>query len=111
MARHRPAPLTLHVEIETWPLAEPFRITGHTMVEIEVIVITLERHGCSGRAEAAGVYYRGDRAASMAAQIERSRAMIEGGVDHESLRGRSEEHTSELQSRENLVCRLRLEKT
>src|SRR5690606_39565999 len=25
--------------------------------------------------------------------------------------GRSEEHTSELQSRENLVCRLRLEKT
>lgn len=87
MARHRPAPLTLHVEIETWPLAEPFRITGHTMVEIEVIVVTLERHGCSGRAEAAGVYYRGDRAASMAAQIERSRAMIEGGVDHESLRG------------------------
>src|SRR5690606_42117680 len=27
-----------------------------------------------------------------------------------SLRGRSEEHTSELQSRENLVCRLLLEK-
>src|SRR5690606_39478085 len=28
----------------------------------------------------------------------------------ESARGRSEEHTSELQSRENLVCRLLLEK-
>src|SRR5690606_40728102 len=28
----------------------------------------------------------------------------------EQLRGRSEEHTSELQSRENLVCRLLLEK-
>src|SRR5436309_11964424 len=27
-----------------------------------------------------------------------------------SLKGRSEEHTSELQSRENLVCRLLLEK-
>src|SRR5436309_9178655 len=27
-----------------------------------------------------------------------------------SMRGRSEEHTSELQSRENLVCRLLLEK-
>src|SRR5690606_41440226 len=29
---------------------------------------------------------------------------------NEYLRGRSEEHTSELQSRENLVCRLLLEK-
>src|SRR5690606_40999354 len=29
---------------------------------------------------------------------------------HESDQGRSEEHTSELQSRENLVCRLLLEK-
>src|SRR5690606_41088174 len=29
---------------------------------------------------------------------------------HQSLRTRSEEHTSELQSRENLVCRLLLEK-
>src|SRR5947209_14829911 len=31
-------------------------------------------------------------------------------VDPESLRGRSEEHTSELQSRQYLVCRLLLEK-
>src|SRR5690606_41993923 len=29
---------------------------------------------------------------------------------YEAMRGRSEEHTSELQSRENLVCRLLLEK-
>src|SRR5436309_8560196 len=32
-----------------------------------------------------------------------------GGVRH-GIRQRSEEHTSELQSRENLVCRLLLEK-
>src|SRR5690606_41015259 len=32
------------------------------------------------------------------------------GADHERDRHRSEEHTSELQSRENLVCRLLLEK-
>ena len=31
-------------------------------------------------------------------------------LDRRSSRGRSEEHTSELQSRENLVCRLLLEK-
>src|SRR5690606_42115734 len=39
-------------------------------------------------------------------------ATLEGGValtqcaEHPSTRNRSEEHTSELQSRENLVCRL-----
>src|SRR5690606_39527727 len=36
-------------------------------------------------------------------------ALIEGYVTFERMR-RSEEHTSELQSRENLVCRLLLEK-
>src|SRR5436309_6348699 len=36
---------------------------------------------------------------------------VEGYVRYEDLEGpRSEEHTSELQSRENLVCRLLLEK-
>src|SRR5690606_41224792 len=41
---------------------------------------------------------------------------LRGGLDrrveaqHLRQRGRSEEHTSELQSRENLVCRLLLEK-
>src|SRR5690606_11671818 len=33
-----------------------------------------------------------------------------GGLSSSTLMGRSEEHTSELQSRENLVCRLLLEK-
>src|SRR5690606_40761854 len=33
-----------------------------------------------------------------------------GGVDRLEVQDRSEEHTSELQSRENLVCRLLLEK-
>src|SRR5690606_40581600 len=34
----------------------------------------------------------------------------DGHVDFVTANGRSEEHTSELQSRENLVCRLLLEK-
>src|SRR5690606_41934492 len=38
----------------------------------------------------------------------RARAAVDRGV--EPARLRSEEHTSELQSRENLVCRLLLEK-
>src|SRR5690606_39808996 len=43
---------------------------------------------------------------------QRIRALKEAGLDHIQLSfQRSEEHTSELQSRENLVCRLLLEKT
>src|SRR5215475_15451379 len=38
------------------------------------------------------------------------RARRQGARSHQALRRRSEEHTSELQSRENLVCRLLLEK-
>src|SRR5690606_41821925 len=37
-------------------------------------------------------------------------ALLELGLDALAILGRSEEHTSELQSRENLVCRLLLEK-
>src|SRR2546427_3691421 len=37
-------------------------------------------------------------------------ACCTGGPSHDQLRNRSEEHTSELQSQSNLVCRLLLEK-
>src|SRR3712207_8611386 len=44
-------------------------------------------------------------------QISRERRQLEGeGLEIERLTGRSEEHTSELQSRQYLVCRLLLEK-
>src|SRR5690606_41746036 len=39
-----------------------------------------------------------------------SPALLHPGRRARPLRGRSEEHTSELQSRENIVCRLLLEK-
>src|SRR5207302_10375925 len=39
-----------------------------------------------------------------------SMALFAGAIAVAEQRGRSEEHTSELQSRENLVCRLLLEK-
>src|SRR2546427_10212628 len=43
---------------------------------------------------------------------EARRAEVAGGADHDAAagEGRSEEHTSELQSQSNLVCRLLLEK-
>src|SRR5690606_41115936 len=44
------------------------------------------------------------------APLRRLPVLVESGQTPERFRVRSEEHTSELQSRENLVCRLLLEK-
>lgn len=74
------APLLLEAAIEEWPLKEPFRITGHTWESIEVLVISLEKDGRSGRGEAAGVYYRQDRPAAMIRQIEALRPTLESGI-------------------------------
>jgi len=51
-------PLTLHTEIEQWPLKAPFRITGYTWREIDVLLVSLRREGLIGSGEAAGVYYK-----------------------------------------------------
>src|SRR2546430_12383078 len=56
-------------------------------------------------------YYAGSLVADIAAAMGHRPTRIEAiGVPHEVLSHRSEEHTSELQSQSNLVCRLLLEK-
>jgi L-Ala-D/L-Glu epimerase len=78
--------LVLRVATEKFPLREPFHITGHTIVNAEVITVELEKGGRIGRGEAAGVYYRRfDDVASNAIQIEAMRPRIEAGIDRESL--------------------------
>ena len=79
------APLHMEVEVEQWPLKVPFHITGYSMLAINAVVVTLRRDGFVGRAEAAGVYYRGDDVASMVQTLEGSRAAIEAGIDRSAL--------------------------
>jgi L-alanine-DL-glutamate epimerase-like enolase superfamily enzyme len=77
----------LHIDIERWPLKVPFRITGHTFTESEVIIVTLTEGGASGRGEAAGVYYRGESPQIMTRQLEAVRPLVErGGITREALR-------------------------
>jgi L-alanine-DL-glutamate epimerase-like enolase superfamily enzyme len=78
-------PLKLRVEIEQWPIKSPFRITGHTFTSSDVVTVSLESQGHTGRGEACGVYYRNDDVTGMAKQIENVRASIEAGVDRASL--------------------------
>jgi L-alanine-DL-glutamate epimerase-like enolase superfamily enzyme len=78
-------PLTLRTELEKWPLRIPFRITGYTWEYIKVVLVSLEKDGQVGRGEAAGVYYRNDKPASMLTQIETLRSTIEAGISREAL--------------------------
>ena len=77
---------TLQVAVENWPLRVPFRISGSTVLNLDVVVVTLAQHGHSGRGEAAGVDYRkDDDIPTMMHQIEAIRTSIEAGSDRETL--------------------------
>jgi L-alanine-DL-glutamate epimerase-like enolase superfamily enzyme len=78
--------LKLRISVEKFPLKQPFRITGYTMVDTEVLTVELERDGHIGRGEASGVYYREfDDVRSNVRQIEAVRRRIEVGVNRQLL--------------------------
>jgi L-alanine-DL-glutamate epimerase-like enolase superfamily enzyme len=77
--------MRLTVEIEKWPLKMPVRITGYTFVELELVVVSLNSGGYTGRGEAAGVYYHNENATSVTQQIESVRAAVEEGLTREKL--------------------------
>ena len=79
-------PLSLDVAIERLGFAAPFRISGYVFDHQDVIVVTLSVGEHVGRGEASGVYYRGETADVMAAQVEATRALIEQGVSRAMLR-------------------------
>lgn len=77
--------IELSLNLETWPLASPLSITGHTFTELPVLVVSLRQDGFTGRGEAAGVYYRDDTPVRMAERIVQVRDRIEEGINRESL--------------------------
>src|SRR2546427_12964685 len=64
-------------------------------------------HGGPARADPRGL---GHRIPRWTDQLRHQQQAVEHGPLLQGVRGRSEEHTSELQSQSNLVCRLLLEK-
>jgi L-Ala-D/L-Glu epimerase len=77
--------LQLRVEVEKLRLSAPFRISGFVFEEQEVVVVTLDDGEHRGRGEASGVYYLGDTATIMVAQIEAVRGDVERGIDRSAL--------------------------
>lgn len=79
------SPLQLRIEIRTWPLKVPFRITGHVFDSLDLLVCALSSDGLQGCGEATGVYYHGETGASLRDQIEAVRPAIEAGIDRDDL--------------------------
>jgi L-alanine-DL-glutamate epimerase-like enolase superfamily enzyme len=78
-------PLRLELALEQWPLVAPFRITGYTWESIPVLLVRLEKDGQVGQGEAAGVYYKNDKPASMLTQIESLQGTIEAGITRDGV--------------------------
>lgn len=79
------SPTRLHLEVLTWPLKRPFRITGHVFDTLDLLVCTLSRDGVQGQGEATGVYYHGETGESLRAQIEAVRPAIEAGIERDQV--------------------------
>ncbi len=80
-----PNGMQLDLEIQSWPLKVPFRITGHVWEHLDIVICRLRRDGHTGCGEGTGVYYRGETAATIKAQIEAVRGQIEAGIRRESV--------------------------
>jgi len=56
--------------IETWPMRQPFTTSRDSTEAICVLYCEIERGGCIGRSEAAGVDYQGETPAGIRRQLE-----------------------------------------
>ena len=78
--------LKFDVAVETYRLAEPFRISGHCFETADVVYVALDDGKHRGRGEAAGVYYMNDDVAHMTQALREARADIEAGPTRQELR-------------------------
>src|SRR5947199_6284879 len=79
---------SLDIAIEQWSLKAPFRIAGYEFTQCDLVVVSLEERGVTGRGEAAGVYYHDETPDSMRGQIDNIRGEIEADIDRMALRER-----------------------
>ena len=78
--------LTIAMEPRHWPVKEVLTIARGSMFEQPTIHVTLTREdGVKGRGEACGIPYKGETPATMMADIEAVRPVIEAGVTREAL--------------------------
>lgn len=77
--------LHVHTSIDVWPLITPFKITGYTFTEIEVLTVKVSDGKYTGHGEAFGVYYNQETASSMQVQIESIKDKLSKDISNEQL--------------------------
>src|SRR5690606_41006126 len=105
------APILAPLFLDQTPTSQTSTLSLHDALPISALVLE-DRHEVAQRLARMVQVRQGvdDRHRRAAGQLHH--VAVGKGADHDAVHvaGRSEEHTSELQSRENLVCRLLLEK-
>lgn len=74
------------LSIDSWEMKSPFRISGFSFSEVEILHVTLTENGVSGCGEGTGIYYLEENGASMLAQAETVKQALEQGVGRQKLR-------------------------
>jgi L-alanine-DL-glutamate epimerase-like enolase superfamily enzyme len=73
------------VRSERWPTIRAFRIAGTVWDAFDLVVVEVERDGVVGRGEAGGVYYLGETAATLLAQLTAVAPQVRAGIDRPAL--------------------------
>jgi L-alanine-DL-glutamate epimerase-like enolase superfamily enzyme len=76
---------SLNIAVERWPIAGSFTIARGSRSEAVVVVVVVEQAGKAGRGECVPYARYGESVASVVAQIESVRVLIEGGADRTAL--------------------------
>ena len=75
----------LTIAHESWPIAGSFTISRGSKTTAEVVVVTLQKDGLSGRGECVPYSHYGETVAGVRAALEARRADIERGFSHEDV--------------------------
>ncbi|MBL4789420.1 MAG: dipeptide epimerase [Kordiimonadaceae bacterium] len=79
--------MKITIEKHNFQLKAPFVITGYVFEDVDSVRIMLEQDGVVGRGEGIGVYYTGDTAETILAQLEPLVEIIQNGVSREEIQG------------------------
>lgn len=71
--------------IQSWPTLTPFRITGYTFNQAQVLYVRITENGNTGRGEASGAYYMGETGSSMLKQAKSIESELHQGINREQL--------------------------
>lgn len=78
-------PFDLAVDIVEWPLVRPFAITGYRLERQRMVQVRLSAEGCTGNSEAAAIFYLGETAESVVAQIRALTPRLHTDLSHLTL--------------------------